>query len=242
LLNFIVIFNNLTKSKANKVSLDKILIIIHNSIISIFVNPRPYFSLILISLLFARIIKLGLLNELTLINDDIFHYYFTSFALIIPGLYIYRIVLAAFLNAQTLSNHSISFLIISELLNTSNYRLNNININFNLISYICIFFSLGLFIPYLVPNLSNNMAFQSLDSTMFKVYSINDINVNPSLQDSPLSDGSNSSFGSSVFAESFSFPNRTFEQRLWSDRFDSLGDAKALDLSKRILLHKICLN
>lgn len=145
-----------------------------------------------------------------------------------------------FFNAQTSisGNYIWFFLIINELLNIRNYRLDNIN--FNVIANLFIFFTFGLFILDVIPNLGSDIAPKCLDNTVFKIYSANEVNVNNSLQDSPLS--SSSSFGSFVFADRFTeLPHRTFEQRLWLNRYDSLGDAKSLDLSKRLLLNKICL-
>jgi hypothetical protein len=173
-------------------------------------------------------------------DDNIFHYYFCIFNLIVPSMLLFRLVLAVFLNAQTsVSGNYICFLIINELLNIRNYRLDNINLN--VIANLFIFFTFGLFILDVIPNLGSDIAPKCLDNTVFKIYSANEVNVNNSLQDSPLS-SSSSSFGSFVFADRFTeLPHRTFEQRLWLNRYDSLGDAKSLDLYKRLLLNKICL-
>lgn len=239
LLSFVVIFNNLIKSEGKKFSLYNIFNNIRNFCVYFFIMPKPYFSLILISLLFAKIIRLGLLSEVMLNDYNIFHYYFCLFSLIVPSIYIFRIVLAVLLNYQTSFNGCyIGSLIIYELLNIRNYRLDYIN--FNNIGNILIIFTFGFFLLDVIPCLGINMSPQSLDDTVFKIFSSNEININNSSHSSPTN--SNWSFGSFVFADhSPQSPIRPFEQKLWLDRFDTLGDAKALDLSKRILLNKICI-
>jgi hypothetical protein len=52
--------------------------------------------------------------------------------------------------------------------------------------------------------------------------------------------GSSSPFFASESSRSPS-PPPTFEQLLWCNRYNSSGDAKALDLGKRMLLNKICI-
>ena len=64
--------------------------------------------------------------------------------------------------------------------------------------------------------------------------SANEENVNTSnSQNSPLS---TNSFFLSIL------PPRTFEQNIWTYRWDTLHDARDLDFAKQLLLNKICLD
>jgi hypothetical protein len=133
------------------------------------------------------------------------------------------------------------------MFNIKNYNINNINFNF--ISTLCILFFFGVFILDPIPSFSRDAISHLPDNNLFKVLSANEVNVSTNnSQDTPLPAGSDSSPNSplSVNSPFFSdvhsdWPPQSLERRLWFNRFDSLADAKALDLAKRILLTKICL-
>lgn len=202
----------------------------------------------IISSVFTWLFKYVLVYFLDISHISLPSHFFILFSLIVPSIIFFRIVYAIILHYRvTHGNVCILSVIFKELFNISNYRLNNIDL-----TLMFSIFTFGVFsittIELICLNLDSiNSSIQvnegvGLDSKYYywhTICSCDDYSLpavepsdSPTFTDSPL------------FRDS---PPRTpspplrYEEQLWVNRRNSLADAKALDIGKRILLYKICL-
>lgn len=231
--------------------------------------PKQY-KILLTPVIFISLVSTGLFKHVSIYFLALSHislgsHLFIVFSFIVPGIIIFRIFYAIILHYRlTHGNVCIFSVIFKEIFDTSNYRLNNIDL-----TLMFSIFTFGVFsittIELICLNFDSiNSSIQvnegvGLDSKYYywhTICSCNDSSLtaidssdspgltnSPILGDSPARSISPPPTNSPIFgyspARSVS-PPPSFEQQLWLNRRESLPDAKALDLAKRILLFKIC--
>jgi hypothetical protein len=247
MLNVIPVYNNLfiKQSKTPKES-------VFTEVFTKFYFLPEQYKILLTPVIIISLVLTGLFRHVLIYFVNLSHiswisHFFIVFSLLVPGFIFFRIVYAIILHYRlTHRNVCILSLISKELFNISNYRLNNIDLTLMVSILIFGVFSITT-IELIYLNLDSiNSPIQVNEGVgLYSKYNYWDTicscddssipTVEPSDSPAPTS--------SPLFAWSPGrsvSPPPSFEQQLWLNRRESLPDAKALYLGKRILLYKIC--